>query len=169
MHTTAFKNCIDFFNKYISSTFEKSSLVIDFGSYDVNGTLKPIFKDYNYKGIDMCQGPNVDIVCTGDKTPFSDNEADVVLSSSNFEHDECFWMTFLEMCRIVKSNGYIYINAPSAGEYHAHPGDCWRFYADSWKALEKWAIKNNYNVELVETYIDQGCSWKNSVGIFKKM
>ncbi len=169
MHTTAFNNCINFFTKYIENKFDFSSTIVDFGSYDVNGTLKPIFKNFNYKGIDMCQGPNVDIVCTGDKTPFEDNQVDVVLSSSNFEHDECFWMTFLEMIRITKQGGYIYINAPSAGPYHAHPGDCWRFYADSWKSLEKWAKRNNYDVELVETYIDQGCDWKNSVGIYKKL
>lgn len=168
MHETAFENCQKFYDKYCKN-LEKDLLVVDFGSYDVNGTLKPIFVDFNYTGIDMSPGPNVDIVCTNDKTPFEDNSVDIILSSSNFEHDDFFWLTFLEMCRILKKDGYIYICAPSAGKYHGYPGDNWRFYADSWKCLEKWAIKNNYaDIKLLESYIDQRGNWKDSVGIYKK-
>lgn len=167
MHLSAYRNCIKFYEEFCKYSSEKLK-VIDFGSYDVNGSLKPIFKDHNYIGIDMSEGPNVDIVCTNDKTPFEDNSVDIVVSSSNFEHDDFFWMTFLEMCRIVKPGGLIYINAPSSGPYHAHPGDSWRFYADSWKALAKWAIKNNYNIEILRSYIDKSEIWCDSVGIFKK-
>jgi predicted SAM-dependent methyltransferase len=142
--------------------------VVDFGSLDVNGSLKPIFKNHNYKGIDLSEGPNVDIVCDGKKTPFADNSVDIIVSSSNFEHDICFWMTFLEMCRILKNDGYIYINVPSSGPYHAYPLDCWRFYKDSWKALEIYANANTHNIKLIETYIDSKCFWKNNIGIFKK-
>lgn len=168
MHLSAYQNCQEFFNKYCA-LLDKSAKIIDFGSYDVNGTLKPIFAGFDYKGVDMCAGPNVDIVCTGDKTPLLDNSIDIIVSSSNFEHDECFWMTFIEMCRIVKPGGLIYINAPSQGIYHGYPTDCWRFYADSWKSLSKWAHKNGLNVNLIETYIDnKDQMWKDSVGIFKK-
>ena len=79
------------------------------------------------------------------------------------------------MCRLVKPGGYIYINAPSTGPYHGYPTDNWRFYLDSWKALQKWAIKNNYNIELVEHYINteniesDPVQWGDSVGIFKKL
>lgn len=169
MHPSAYENCLKFFKKYISSMILSSLKVVDFGSYNVNGCLKPIFKDCDYAGIDMSSGPNVDIVCTGDKTPFESDSVDVVLSSSNFEHDDCFWMTFLEMARVVKPGGYIYINAPSSGPYHGYPGDCWRFYADAGKALTKWANKNNYNIRLVETYIDTRDSWRDNVSIYKKL
>jgi SAM-dependent methyltransferase len=167
MHPTAFDNCVKFYNTYLKNHPETTK-VVDFGSYDVNGTLRPIFEKMNYTGIDMSEGPNVDVVTNNQSTPFENNSFDVVTSSSNFEHDDCFWVTFLEMCRIVKSGGYIYINAPSAGIYHGFPGDCWRFYADSWKALEKWANKNSYDIELVESYVDSGTFWCDSVGIFKK-
>lgn len=170
MHLTAYKNCEAFKEKYCQDFNPYSSIVVDFGSADLNGTLKPIFKDFNYKGLDIREGANVDIVCHEHAVPFPDNSVNIVLSNSNFEHDEMFWVTFLEMSRIVKEGGYIYINAPSAGMYHPWPGDCWRFYADSWAALAKWAKRNNYNIELVESYIDDtwDCTWKNSVGIFKK-
>ena len=73
------------------------------------------------------------------------------------------------MCRILKPNGLIYINAPSTGVYHGYPRDYWRFYADSWKGLSKWANKNGYNIQLVESYIDKNTTWCDSVGIFKKL
>lgn len=167
MHISAYKNCTSFYNDFCKQSTEKLK-VVDFGSYDVNGCLKPIFKDHNYIGIDMAEGPNVDIVCTNDTTPFEDQSIDIILSSSSFEHDDFFWMTFLEMCRILKPGGLIYINAPSTGPYHAHPGDSWRFYADSWKSLAKWGIKNNYEVELLKSYIDTSEMWCDSVGIFRK-
>lgn len=168
MHETAYNNCVSFYLKYIKNSDQKLR-VVDFGSFSINGSLQPIFSEHNYIGIDMVAGENVDVVCDGKNIPFENESVDVVISSSAFEHDECFWMTFLEMCRILKDDGYIYINAPSEGPYHAYPGDCWRFYADSWKALAKYANLNSYNIELVESYIDDKCFWKNSVGIFKKI
>jgi len=146
-------------------------VVVDFGSYSVNGNVRHIFEPtMKYIGIDMEAGPNVDIVCSNRKTPFDSKSVDVVISTSCFEHDSCFWMTFLEMCRIIKPGGLIYINAPSAGPYHGYPGDCWRFYKDSWKSLEAWALENSYSLELIESYIDNRNIdlWHDSVGIFKK-
>ena len=167
MHISAFRNAMQFYDEFCKK-INKTLKVVDFGSYDVNGCLKPIFKDHEYIGIDMAAGPNVDVVCSNDNTPFENNSIDVIVSSSSFEHDDCFWMTFLEMCRILKPGGLIYINAPSSGPYHGYPGDNWRFYADSWKSLSKWAIKNNYNIELLKSYIDKTEIWHDSVGIFKK-
>jgi SAM-dependent methyltransferase len=170
MHATAYENCIKFYNKYVLELINENITlkVLDFGSYNVNGCLRPIFQKCEYIGIDMSAGPNVDIVSLGDKTPFEDKSVDIITSSSNFEHDDCFWMTFLEMCRILKPGGLIYINAPSDGPYHGFPGDCWRFYADSWKGLAKWGNKNGHNIQLIESYVDKGSPWRDSVGIFKQ-
>ena len=168
MHPTAFENAQKFYDKYIKGKFDNNAVVLEFGSYDVNGTLKPIFISHKYTGLDMEQGPNVDIVANSHSVPLDNASVDVIISSSNFEHDDQFWVTFLEMCRLIKEGGYIYICAPSTGMYHGYPGDCWRFYADSWKALEKWAKQNNQNISLVESYIDPRDHWKDSIGIFIK-
>lgn len=167
MHPSAYMFATQFYNTYCTGLVDTATIV-DFGSYDVNGTLKPIFGKHKYIGIDMSEGPNVDIVCDNSKTPFENNTVDVVVSSSCFEHDDCFWETFLEMCRIIKEGGYIYINAPSAGDYHGYPGDCWRFYKDSWSALAKWANKNGYIIELVYSHVEPTGHWKDSMGVFQK-
>jgi SAM-dependent methyltransferase len=174
MHNTAYINAEKFYNKYCSQNIE-TKIVIDIGSLDVNGSLKPIFnKCHRYLGIDQCVGKNVNIVSTSHNIPLNNNFADIIVSSSCFEHDDMFWLTFLEMCRLLKNGGYLYINAPSNGPYHAHPTDNWRFYKDSWKALEQWGSYNKYNIALVESYLDphtSNCSskWIDSVGIYTKL
>lgn len=167
MHDSAYTLAKQFYNTYCVN-LPSDATVVDFGAYDVNGTLKPIFARHQYIGIDMNAGPNVDIVCENSETPLESNSVDVVVSSSCFEHDDCFWQTFVEMCRIVKEGGYIYINAPSAGDYHGYPGDCWRFYKDCWKALGKWASKQGYSVDIVYSYIEPNGHWKDNVGVFQK-
>jgi hypothetical protein len=88
-----------------------------------------------------------------------------------------FWVSFQEMCRVLKPGGYMYIQAPSNGPYHGWPGDNWRFYIDSWKALEKWGKKLGYDIELIEHYIDETTPhhpsesfriWNDSIGIYRK-
>jgi ubiquinone/menaquinone biosynthesis C-methylase UbiE len=185
MHDSAYKCAEDFYNKYCKH--KNGFKVIDFGSKDFNGSLKPIFNNTcYYTGIDMEEGKNVDVVCNNHSVPFDNESFNVVLSSSCFEHDGMFWQTFLEMCRLTKKGGYIYIQAPANGPYHAYPHDCWRFYLDSWKSLELWGVKNGYEVKLIEHYIMKpqkyvkvvnwflkviGVSpfnaWDDSVGIFK--
>ena len=108
--------------------------VVDMGGQDVNGTLRPCFESrgMKYISVDMVEHPSVDVVVPpGERLPFDDGSIDMVVSTSCFEHDPCFWLTFREICRIVKPNGYIYINAPSTGCYHKYPGDNYRFYKDT--------------------------------------
>lgn len=168
MHTTAQQNAQKFYDKYCQHDIENKT-ILDVGSYDLNGTLKPMFQKGKYTGLDMAEGPNVDIVAPSSKMPIENESFDIILSTSCFEHDDFFWLTFLEMCRVLKKDGLIYINAPSSGPYHGHPGDNWRFYKDSWISLEKWGKMNNYNIELIESYIDNSGEWKDSIGIFKKI
>lgn len=167
MHDTAYNNAKEFVEKYVLA----GSLVLDVGSMDVNGSLKPLFENCNYIGMDMESGNNVDIVCNSHKMPFDINPFDVIVSTSAFEHDFCFWETFREMCRVVKAGGLIYINAPSAGAYHSFPYDCWRFYADSGKALEYWINTfTPYRVILIEQKINEegGDGFKDNTMIFRK-
>jgi SAM-dependent methyltransferase len=175
MHKSAYINAQKFYEKYCKDNIY-SKKILDVGSWNSNGCLKPIFQDGDYIGLDCQSGPNVDVVANSNDIPFSDNYFDVIISTSCFEHDEMFWLTFLEMSRVLKTGGYIYICAPSSGPYHPHgcPSDSWRFYLDSWRSLSKWANKNNFKIELIESYIDDVVyppddDWKDSIGIFRKI
>jgi ubiquinone/menaquinone biosynthesis C-methylase UbiE len=175
MHKSAYINAQKFYDQYCSIDIENKT-VLDVGSWDGNGCLKPIFSKAQYTGLDVQHGPNVDIVSSSHSMPFDNSSFDIIISTSCFEHDEMFWVTFLEMCRVLKQNGYIYICAPSTGPYHPSqcPSDSWRFYPDSWRSLSKWANLCNFAITLIESYIDTSyyppdANWQDSVGIFKKV
>ena|ERR1041385_8781436 len=163
MHTTARLNAIAFVEKYLPGT--QSLNVLDVGSLEVKnqGNLRDLFPGSKYIGMDICDGPNVDVVLKRKRFPFIKELFHVIISTSCFEHDATFWITFQEMVRVLRPGGLIYLNAPSAGHVHRYPADCYRFYPDAWKGLADWQ-----GLTLLEQYIDNNCYWKNNVGIFKK-
>jgi SAM-dependent methyltransferase len=101
--------------------------------------------------------------------PFETASTDVVISSSCFEHSEMFWVLFIEIMRILKPHGLFYLNAPSNGDFHRYPVDCWRFYPDSGRALVTWAKRNEMNPALLESYASAqsaGDQWNDFVAVF---
>ena len=62
MHASSYKNMERFINKYLRDWEHSKATVLDVGSQDVNGTYKPLFAGWEYKGLDICPGSNVDIV-----------------------------------------------------------------------------------------------------------
>ena len=67
-----------------------------------------------------------------------------------------FWVSYLEILRILKPVGLFYLNAPSDGAVHKYPVDCWRFYPDSGQALVTWSKRNGFNNVLLECYTQMG-------------
>jgi SAM-dependent methyltransferase len=103
--------------------------------------------------LDFVAGPGVDVVIElGKPYPVSDDAFDFVMASSVVEHDALFWITFLEMCRMARPGGYIYISAPANGKLHRHPEDNWRFYPDTGKSLVRLSQSQGINVVLVESF-----------------
>lgn len=89
----------------------KSFDVLDVGSYNVNGDLKTALIDsdlpdrlpVSYTGIDISAGPNVDVVISENHSvpyPFESESFDALITTSAFEHDIKFWMTFLKMLKV---------------------------------------------------------------------
>ena len=173
MHTSAMVNCQHFFNCYGNAvSLEGGVKVLDIGSQDVNGSLKSCCPSgFEYVGVDFVSGKGVDVILDDPyRLPFDDGVVDVVLSSSCFEHSEMFWVLFLEIMRVLKPHGLFYLNAPSNGDFHRYPVDCWRFYPDCGRALERWARRNGMNPAMLESYtsdqlIDQ---WNDFVAVFVK-
>ena len=173
MHPTAMMNCQNFFDTY-SSAFEpaQKTKIVEIGSQDVNGSLRSTApSSFDYVGVDFVDGKGVDVVLTDPYTlPFQTESVDIVLSSSCFEHSEMFWLSFLEIMRVLKPAGLFYLNVPSNGSFHRYPVDCWRFYPDSGRALVSWAKRNAFNPALLESYTSTqiGARWNDFVAVFLK-
>lgn len=132
-----------FRDRYLSARQQHPLRILDVGSLDVNGTYRELFATppWIYTGLDMAAGSNVDIVL---RTPYVWREvasvsADVVISGQAFEHIQYFWITMLEIARVLKTGGICCILAPSSGPEHRYPVDCWRFYPDGLTALAEFA------------------------------
>ena len=173
MHTTALASGRAFFERYASDP--AACTIVEIGSMDVgNGSLRQIAPaGCRYIGVDCAPGPGVDIASSDPyRVPLPNGCADAVVSSSCFEHAEFFWVLFLEMCRLVRPEGYLYINSPSNGPYHAHPVDCWRFREDAGPALARWAGLHGHSLVLVETYMGEPdpdvAHWVDWVCVWRK-
>lgn len=172
MHISALKNAKSFFDTYTAEL--NFAEVLDIGSQNVNGSLKDVCPSYfKYTGVDFVAGQGVDVVLDDPYTlPFDDQSVDVIVSSSVFEHSEMFWVLFLELLRILKPAGLLYLNVPSNGHYHRYPEDCWRFYPDSGRALVTWGKRNSYNPMLLESYLSYQDNevepWNDFVAVFLK-
>lgn len=68
-----------------------------------------------------------------------DASYDIVISGQVFEHVDFFWVTMLEMRRILKPGGICAITALSHWQEHNAPLDCYRFYADGLEALARFS------------------------------
>ena len=125
MHDTALEIGRLFFNAYA----KPHCTIVELGSLDINGALRSVSPNTTrYIGLDVQRGPGVDVVIAAAMPlPVRTDAADIVVSSSTFEHDDFFWNTFLEMVRITRPGGAVYINSPSNGPYHRYPVDNWRF------------------------------------------
>lgn len=168
MHPSAMANGRRFFETY--AKHKESGLVVDIGSQDVNGSLKTITPErFKYLGVDFQKANNVDIVLDDPyQFPLESDSVDILMSSSCLEHSEFFWLTFLEMVRVTKPDGLIYLNVPSSGDHHPYPVDCWRFRLDAAKALMNWANREGYRVALIEGYTDVESPWHDFVCVFVK-
>jgi hypothetical protein len=89
--------------------------VLEIGSYDVNGSIRPFFNVKKYVGVDLTEGPGVDLVCGGDQVDFPDNTMDMCISCECFEHNPMWVETFQNMYRMTKKGGAVLMTCASTG------------------------------------------------------
>jgi SAM-dependent methyltransferase len=169
VHDTAHEHGRLFFELYVADV---SRTVVELGSQDVNGSLREHCPEgVHYIGLDVMPAKGVDLVIDpGSSLPLATGTADAIVTSSAFEHDICFWDTFLELTRILRPGGLLYVNVPSNGDFHRYPLDCWRFYPDAGVALVRWAGRRGIEIELIESFIGlpQAERWADFVAVFRK-
>jgi SAM-dependent methyltransferase len=170
MHFGAMKHARWFFDTYLGES--STATVVDIGAQDVNGSLREVAPEgVRYVGVDFVKGKGVDVILEDPyRLPFEDASVDVIVSSSCFEHSELFWVLFLEILRVLKPSGLLYLNAPSNGYVHRYPVDCWRFYPDAGRALVTWAKRNGLSPALTESFVGDmdAQGWIDFVAVFVK-
>lgn len=170
MHDTALHFAQKFFETYTKAN--RDLFIAEIGSLDVNGSLRSVAPNGNrYVGLDFVAGAGVDRILDDPyQLPFEDQSVDVMVSSSCFEHSEFFWLLFQEVLRTLEPNGLFYLNAPSNGQFHRYPVDCWRFYPDAGVALQNWGRRVGYRCALLESFVGRQRvnGWNDFVAVFVK-
>lgn len=106
----------------------RGSTVLEVGSYDVNGSIRSVFEVSDYLGIDLVEGPGVDVVGDLRKLDFNSKKFDFVLSSEALEHDSNWIETVLAMIKLVAPGGLVGISCatkgrPEHGTLRTRPSD----------------------------------------------
>ena len=89
--------------------------VLDIGSFDVNGTNEYLFTDCEFTGIDLEDGPGVDVVCEAQKYDAPDESYDVIISSECLEHNPYYKETLENAVRMLKPGGFMLFACATTG------------------------------------------------------
>ncbi len=99
--------------------FFKQKKVLEVGSLNINGSIRSLFEDCDYLGIDVGPGEGVDLVCQGQELDHPEETYDVASSTECFEHNPYWAETFENMIRMTKKNGLIFFTCATDGR-HVH-------------------------------------------------
>ena len=115
--------------------------IIEIGSLDVNGSLRPILEAMGpkeYIGVDIQKGPGVDVICKAEDliNHFGKERFDIVLSTEMLEHVKDWRKIVSNIKNICKPGGIILITTRSKGfPYHGYPYDFWRYEEDDMRKI----------------------------------
>lgn len=89
--------------------------VLEIGSHNVNGSIRPFFAGSAYVGVDLSEGRDVDLVASGHEVAFPDGSFDLAICCECFEHNPRWVQTFANMHRMTKAGGVVVVTCASRG------------------------------------------------------
>lgn len=100
------RRCSERYPRY----FDAPSRAIEFGSYNINGSIRDFCRCSDYTGVDWIPGPCVDLVSLAHEVPFKPETFDTVLSASMLEHDPYWEKSLAKMVEVMKRDGILAIS-----------------------------------------------------------
>lgn len=125
--------------KYLYEIGNKPGMrVLEIGSREVTGTsnARNEFTQAEYVGFDYYPGDNVDIVGDAHKLSsyFKEGELfDIIYSSACFEHFAMPWIVAVEIAKLLKVGGFVFVETHFSFASHERP---WHFFQFSDMALK---------------------------------
>ena len=101
-------------SEHLSNDFAGKK-ILEVGSIDVNGSIRSYFQGSLYLGVDLSEGPGVDLVCEGNKLDHPDETYHLTVSCECFEHNPHWVETFLNMYRMTKNGGIVMFTCATKG------------------------------------------------------
>jgi SAM-dependent methyltransferase len=143
--------------KVLSPPEIKDKRIIELGSYDVNGSLRPYIESNGpkeYIGVDLYPGKYVDVLCYAEDVlgVYGPESFDIIVTTEMLEH-VFNWRKIINNMKIMcKSGGIILITTRSYGfGLHGWPYDHWRYETHDMKY-----IFSDFQNVIIESDPDKG-------------
>lgn len=136
MHTEA----LDFVREALErDPLPDNAAVLEIGSYNVNGSVRPLLEDATHVGLDIRQGPGVDIVA--DCANFDGAQMfDAVISTETLEHMARPETAIRCAYQALKPGGLLIVTA-AAPEREPHGNDGGPVGSEHYKAITPAALE----------------------------
>lgn len=131
--------------------------VLEVGSCDVNGSVRPIIEAHNpasYLGVDNAAGPRVDriVACADLIATFGESAFDIVISTEMLEHVRDWQTCIINLATVLSEGGLLVVTTRSPGfPYHPYPEDHWRFPVPA-----MWDILAAVGLDVIDCRPDPG-------------
>lgn len=155
---------LDFVKRVLTAEQVKGADVLEVGSYDVNGSVRPYVESLDpssYLGVDAQSGPGVDRVVDCEQLTGSVQWSswNIVISTEMLEHVGNWRNCMYQMVDAMTTPGLLLITTRSPGfGFHPFPEDHWRFTVD-----EMTVILEAIGLEVLTIQDDPGIG---SPGVF---
>jgi SAM-dependent methyltransferase len=138
---------LDFMRGALSPPEVYDKSVLEVGSLDVNGSVRPDIEAMgpeSYLGIDIVPGPGVDQVARLAEVVRDD--FDIVVCCEVLEHVEDWRAAVSDLKRVTAYGGTLIVTTRSRGfPYHAFPIDAWRY-----EIADMMAIFSDFSIGILE-------------------
>lgn len=143
----------------IAASIETPKKILEVGSRQaVNqneiADLRPVFPKSKFVGLDMQEGPGVDIVASAVKLPFANSSFDMVLCLETFEHADKPWLIASEIERVLKHDGVAIVSSQQNFPIHMHPSDYFRYTPFGMKVLFP-SLENKFAFSISPPFDDE--------------
>jgi SAM-dependent methyltransferase len=144
-------SCINFGKKAIKAELIKGKSIIEVGSLNINGSLRPVvelFEPFEYIGVDIAMGPGVDQICPVENliSKFGSNRFDMIICTELLEHVKNWKKAIHNLKHILKPGGTLLVTTRSKGMlYHGYPFDFWRYEIPDFER-----IFSDFNIKVLE-------------------
>jgi SAM-dependent methyltransferase len=165
-------SCIVFGAKLLRREDVEGKRVIEVGSYDVNGSLRPLltsWKPAEYVGSDIVNGPGVDVICEAEKLVdrFGEGRFDLVVCTEVLEHTRYWRSVVHNLKHVTAPGGLLLVTTRGPGfAFHAWPNDFWRYDVEDFGRIfsdfEALALEADPEAPGVFTYLRRPADLKDA-------
>ncbi len=133
--------------------------VLEVGSLDINGSVRDLFKNCRYVGVDLQLGPGVDLACQGQLVEFPTGHFDTVISAECMEHNPFWRETIANMLRMTRAGGLVLISCATTGRLE-HGTTRTNPDASPFTSAQNWDYYRNLTAVDIERALNLQAGWR---------